>query len=284
MVNPTLQLLRLATLLVKVLPSKLSDKIAVLIGRFFCLILKERRGYILKNLYYIFPEYRRKRSIIIKLTKRTFENFALCMVDFLKLGFINKERIVEEVRAVNLKNLTQALSYRKGGVLLTLHIGNWDYAGAYLSAMGFPMLALVEETEHEMFKFYTRNRERTGLKTYPLSKSAYAFIDIIKNNRILAVLADRDITKQGIVVNFFSGKRRIPHNLGEIVVKKRLPVLFGYMVLDHSNGKKRYLGVVEPPVFFTGVDEFNRFMVKKFEETIKKYPDQWFVFQPEWID
>lgn len=282
MVNLTIQLLRLATLLLKVLPLKLSDKIAGRIGIICHFLLKKRREYILKNLYHIFPEYRQK-SMLDELAKRTFKNFALCMVDFLKLGFIEKERIIEGVKPVNLENLAKVLSYRRGGILLTLHIGNWDYAGAYLAAIGFPMLALVEETEPEMFKLYTKNRERTGLRTYPVSKSAFAFIDAMKNNRILAVLADRDITKSGPVVNFFKGKRRIPYNLAEIVVKKNLPVVFGYMVLNPSKDT-RYLGIVEPPAFFNEVDEFNRFMVKKFEETIKRYPDQWFVFQPEWVD
>jgi len=282
-VSLTVRLQEFATFLLRVLPLKLADRIAILIGLFCCFKLKRRREYIIKNLCYIFAG-ELSRQEFCRLTKNTFKNFALCMVDFLRLGFIKKEEIIRDVKAVNLENLNRALSYKKGCVLLTLHIGNWDYAGAYLSAMGFPMIALVEETEFEMFRLYTRHRERTGLKTYPVSRTGYAFIDMMKNNRIMAVLADRDITKKGSLVNFFTGKRRIPQGLGEFVVKRKIPVVFAYMVLMVPPGKKRYLGVVEEPVFFTTPEEFNNYTISHFEETIKKYPDQWFVFHPEWIE
>jgi len=66
-------------------------------------------------------------------------------------------------------------------------------------------------------------------------------------------------------------------------VKKRLPVLFGYMVLNPPHKKHRYLAFIESPTFFNNVEEFNHCLVKNFENYIRLFPDQWFVFQPEWI-
>ncbi len=121
------------------------------------------------------------------------------------------------------------------------------------------------------------------MKTFPVGRSPYAFIDTIKNNRVLAVLADRDITKSGITVDFFSGKRSMPRGLADIIIKKKIPVLFGHMVF--VSGTYRYCGYIEPPLFFEGTsDELNRLMVRKFEGFIRKYPDQWFVFHPEWLE
>jgi lauroyl/myristoyl acyltransferase len=132
------------------------------------------------------------------------------------------------------------------------------------------MTALVEVTDNAMFDLYTKHRESTGMRTYPVTRAGYAFLDIIRNNRVLAVLADRDIMKNGISVRFFSGKRNI---------------VFAYMVLNPSSKRVRYLGVIEPPIIFDGdADAFNRLMVSKFEKFIRKYPDQWFVFHPEWIE
>lgn len=228
------------------------------------------------------PEHNEMHSY---LCRRTFENFARCMIDFFRLGFLKKFEVIKDVFAQGLENLDVALKYGNGCILITLHIGNWDYAGSYLASCGYPINALVEETESEMFRLYTKHREATGLRTFPVSRSSYAILDTIKNNRVLAVLADRDITKQGTVINFFSGRRSFPVNLAGIIVKRKIPVVIGYMVLLNKKGcKERYLGIIESVNIFKTEDEFNTHIIKRFESIISQYPDQWFVFHPEWIE
>jgi KDO2-lipid IV(A) lauroyltransferase len=185
---------------------------------------------------------------------------------------------------IGLENIEKALVHGRGCILLTMHIGNWDYAGSYLASRGVPMSALVEETGSEMYELYTKHREAMGMKTFPLSKAGYAFLHTIKNNRVLAVLGDRDILKNGITVDFFTGRRSIPRGLGEIIIRRKLPVLFGYMVLQPRNTKYRYLGFIDRPVLFSGsVDEFNKAMVTRFEKFIRTYPDQWMLFESDWV-
>ncbi|HEC78723.1 MAG TPA: hypothetical protein ENI34_06230 [candidate division WOR-3 bacterium] len=281
--NPVVRLQKCGVALVRILPFKLADRIAGLLGLVFCYFAGEKRNYIRKNLQYIFSDQKIESEMFCYYIKRTFMNFARTMVDFFRLDFIGKEDF--DVEGVGIYHASEALKMKRGCVLLTLHLGNWDYAGAYLAAQGLAVSALVEETEPEMFALYTKHRERTGMKTFPVSRSAFAFLDAIKNNRILAVLADRDIQKNGLTVDFFTGKRKIPRGLAEIIVKKKIPVVFAYMALNPPTKRHRYIGVIEPPfVFEGGVEDFNRLMVKKFESIIRRYPDQWFVFHPEWIE
>jgi lauroyl/myristoyl acyltransferase len=279
----SIQLLKCGVFLVRFVPVKVADKIAVLIGSVSSHMLVGRRHIIEKNLYYIFSGENIDREHFNRIVKATFVNYARIMVDFFRLGSMSKKEDFD-VEPYVLESALSGLSYKRGCVLITMHLGCWDYAGAYLAAIGLPMSALVEETDPEMLSLYTKHREHTGMKTFPLSRAAYAFVDTIKNNRILAILADRDIVGNGTPIGFFSGRRKIPSGLAAIIIRKKLPVLFGYMVLNPSH-KQRYLGVIEPPIIFEGDEnEFNRFMVSKFEEIIRRYPDQWFVFQPKWIE
>lgn len=277
--NIAVRLQKCGIFLTRIIPLEITDRIARLIGGFSYFILKRKREYILNNLRHIMPD---EKGMHNNLCRKTFENFARCMVDFFRLGFLDKTEVIKYVIPKGVENLDKALKMKKGCILLTLHIGNWDYAGSYLAACNYPMNALVEETEPEMFNLYTKHREATGLKTFPLSRTSVAFLDTIKNNRILAILADRDIAKQGKEFKFFSGKRRFPKGLGEIIVKRKIPVVFGYMVL--IKGKKRYLGVVESVKTFDNENEFYQYMIGNFERIIKKYPEQWFVFHPEWVE
>ncbi len=279
----SIRLLKCGAFLARFIPVKVADKIAILLGSASSHVLVGRRHIIERNLYYIFSGEKIGREKINLYAKRTFINYSRTMVDFLRLGLMSKKEGFDAT-FFGYENVKRALREERGSVLITLHLGNWDYAGAYLAAIGLPMSALVEETDPEMLSLYTKHREHTGMKTFPLSRAAYAFVDTIKNNRILAILADRDIVGNGTPIDFFSGRRKIPSGLAAIIIRKKLPVLFGYMVLNPSH-KQRYLGIIEPPIIFEGdEDEFNRFIINKFEEIIRRYPDQWFVFQPEWME
>ena len=283
--NPVVQLQKFGVVLFHIMPVKLTDIIAIGFGFLFCFFFKNKRRYIERNLEHIFSTESISRERMNFFLKRTFANFALTMTDFFRLAFISKDSILESAECLGYENVEKALAQHKGCILITLHLGNWDYAGVYLAARGLPMTALVEVTDNAMFDLYTKHRESTGMKTYPVTRAGYAFLDIIRNNRVLAVLADRDIMKNGISVRFFSGKRNIPKGLAEMVIRSKLPVVFAYMVLNPSSKRVRYLGVIKSPIIFNGdADAFNRLMVSEFEKFIRKYPDQWFVFHPEWIE
>lgn len=278
----TLLLQKAAIVLARLLPIKVADRLAAGAGVLICHQLRDRRENILTNLEHIFAGAGMDRGRMNQYMKNTFANYARCMVDFLRLGFMSRDDF--DVEMIGLENVTQALAHGRGCVLLTMHIGNWDYAGSYLAARGVPMSALVEETRPEMYALYTRHRERMGMKTFPLSKAGYGFLHTIKNNRVLAVLGDRDILRNGVTVRFFDGFRSIPQGLGDIVAKKNMPVLFGYMVLSPPGRRHRYLGFIDAPVFFTDRGEaFNECMVRRLEQFIRQYPDQWMLFESDWV-
>jgi lauroyl/myristoyl acyltransferase len=280
--NLAVQLQKFAVAVVRFMPLKLADRIACLLALAIFAFNKTGRNRVLDNLRHVFFDEPANAQKVRRYTKNTFVNYARTMLDFLRLDFIDRDDF--SVEMIGLDNVKKALQYRRGCVLVTMHLGNWDYAGSYLAAHGVPMSALVEQTEPHMYELYTRHRERLGMRTFPLSRAGIAFLHTIKNNRVLAVLGDRDIGGNGIVVDFFDGRRTIPRGLGDIVIKRQLPVLFGYMALQPYHKKKRYLGWIEPPVFFkSSADDFNKVMVAKFEQLIRQYPDQWMLFQADWI-
>ncbi len=281
--NITSLLQTIAIASTRALPLKASDRIASRLGSFYCSISKQRRRNIERNLVHIFASNHMTREELNRHVRNTFINYARCMVDFLRLAFIEKDDF--SVELIGLENVVEALRLGRGCILLTMHIGNWDYAGSYLASRGVPMSALVEETAPEMYELYTRHRERLGMKTFPLSRAGYGFLHTIKNNRVLAVLGDRDIQRTGVPVSFFSGRRNVPRGLGDIVIKKQIPVVFGYMVLHPARKEHRYLGYIDKPQIFTGTEEdFNKVMVERYEEFIRTYPDQWMLFESDWLE
>lgn len=274
--------LRAAAVLFSALPLDWLDLIARLAGGLFFLLSSNRRQTVRVNLRRVLPAETTQR--INQLTRRTFVNFIHCFLDLIKLTALKPHRICSLVTGDPHPTLNRARSQQRGVVVLTLHLGNWDLAGVYLAACGYPVIALVEPTPKAVLDFFTSIRECTGMRTYPLRQAAAALQDTMRHNGLLALVADRDISGQGRPVRLFQSLRRIPGRLPEFIVRSRLPVIFGYLALNPAGGETRYRMVVQEPTCFSNTADFERFLIRNFESTIRQYPDQWFVFQNEWLE
>ncbi len=275
-------LLKTLTPLVKFIPIKALDIFGQKIADLGCHLLKRKRAVVEQNLYYLLGPNVDKKTIRINVRK-TFRNFARCFVDFLRIPFLDHQEIVNMVEPHGISKAHSALKIGKGLILITLHLGNWDFAGCYLGILKLPIIGAAEETESAMFKFYTQRREYTGIKTISVKSSPFTFARILKENKILVLAGDRDITHTGIRMKFFNGWRMVPVGPERLAKALNAPVAVGYMVLN-KNKKYRYLGVIEDIEIVKKETSFLENLVKKFERIVRQYPDQWFVFQPEWVN
>ncbi len=278
--NFIVALQRLGIIASSLAPRKFANTVAYFIGLAFYYLAPKRRSYIRDNLYHIFQtennDHQRKQ-----IAKSTFINFALNMIDFFRLSYISKDDF--DICCHGMDHLNRLLATGRGCILISLHVGNWDYGGAYLASRGVPILALVQETDPGMFFLYTRHRERTGMKTYPVAKASYAFLETMRRNKVLAILADRNVYGPGKKVQFLNGFRRIPQGLYDIIVRHKIPVAICYVIMKKQG--KKYELYIKPVSYETlDADSLEKEIIGEFERIIREYPDQWFVFHPEWID
>lgn len=274
--------LRLGPAIAGCLPHWSTDLAALPLGRLLCWLSPGRRNAVRANLRHALP--RAPARVIDRLTRRTFVNFTRCLMDLARLSTMNPARLRSMVAPDRPDPLARALVMQRGALVLTLHLGNWDLAGAYLAARGLPVSALVEPTPAHLLAFFTRQREATGMRTYTLDQTPLALLETVRRNRILAVLADRDVLGNGKPVRFFDGLRRIPARLADFIVRARIPVVFGYLVLTGAGPRRRYRMVIHEPATFRRAGDFEEFMLRRYEEAIRRYPDQWFAFRPDWME
>lgn len=280
-------LIRAGTFLARMMPYFLARAIAVLAGDVSWLLLKERRKILEDNLSRTAsgktPAERRK------LVRSTFRNFALCSIDFLKLPLMSKQEVADLVEIDGLENLDEAMASGKGAILVTGHLGNWDFAGAYIAAMGYPSYAVAEDLELETYKVFERYRGATGMKTISLEHGALPSLRVLKKKELLVLVGDRAIHGQGLAVDFCGGKRVIPQGPAAFVLKTGASLVVGYLILNPRGSRKRYKGVIGPvmrPEAVGARDEqgYTQAVADRLCEGVRAYPDQWFVFQPQWLE
>jgi lauroyl/myristoyl acyltransferase len=217
--------------------------------------------------------------------RRTFTNLLMNYFDLIR-GPVMKKRVVNMVEC-DRTQLEQVLGRRGDVLVVTGHIGNWDLAGVFLTALGYPLSAVVEPVPAGWAETFNRYRRLTNMKTIPIPEHE----DIhraIREGQILTLVADRAISGRGVRCASFGAIRVFPRGPATYALRFGLTVVIGCLVFQNRPGHPPYLGIAEPLVYQpTGnlehdIVAMTRAIAAKLNEVISRYPDQWLVFKPRW--
>ncbi len=208
-------------------------------------------------------------------------------VDFMIAPTLSVQEILGMVDAVGDEPLDEFRG--KGLIVLAAHLGNWDFAGQWLWARGVRGKAVAEMIEQdEWFETFREYRGREGLEIVPLNVNPVSLARCLMQGGTLVLIGDRDLTGVGFVANFFSGKKRFPRGPGALSARIGVPVLPGCVVRKNTRITERrpYKAVGFPVIYPDGrsEQEMDEEIVKALQEMVRRFPDQWFVFQDEWVD
>jgi len=277
-----------------IVPRSLHKGFTTTVGTILSYIMKDTRRLIKNNLTIIGGgEYTREE--MNKLIRRTFQNYGKYLLDYMMMHRIDENNILNylEEKEIGADNLLEAQKLRRGIILITPHLGNWELGGIALAQKGHKLNVLALKDDSEKIKtFRERIRMQFGIKSiYVADENLDTIINIVnslKQNEIIALLGDRDGTSRTIEVDFFGKKTKFPVGVAYVALASGAPVLPVFVVLK-KNGK--YQGIVEKPIFFSDYstysrDEAIRAVIQEiaeiFERYISQYPDQWYNFYPFW--
>ncbi|HBI30353.1 MAG TPA: hypothetical protein DDY54_12025, partial [Deltaproteobacteria bacterium] len=104
-----------------------------------------------------------------------------------------------------LEVLDEALAENRGALLVTGHLGNWEFIPVVLAERGYP-LTVYAGAQTNPLTDELHNETRRGFGIHLLGKGADAVMEIwhaLKQRRIVGLLIDQDERKSGDFVNFF---------------------------------------------------------------------------------
>ena len=226
--------------------------------------------------------------LVVASTREAFELYARYFVESFHLPELSDEEIVARVDCDTEYRLHDAAAAGKGGICALPHLGNWDAAGRWMKAIGLPALAVAEELKpRRLYELFVELRRRSGWTSSasrtPTSGSKLAMA--LGENRMIALVADRDFTGRGVEVEMFGRKRTIPAGPALLSLTTGAPLIVTptYTTPDGWRIEIREPLTIEP----TGdkradVRSLTLLMAKTFEEAIAAAPSDWHMFQPGW--
>jgi KDO2-lipid IV(A) lauroyltransferase len=185
----------IADLLVRALPGRLADRIAVLLARgAFALRLPARRAAEanLARLTGAAPEHARL------LARRSFEHFALGLVDLSRLGRLGSAGLDHAMQVHGAEHLETARASGRGVIVLSAHLGSWERGAAWLASRAPRVhLAARRHADRRVEALFMRRRLRFGVERLvgaPLWRAASA---ALRRREWVALMGDRGAPSPG---------------------------------------------------------------------------------------
>jgi len=212
------------------------------------------------------------------------EVFRLPAMDHRVLG----QRLSDGVRGD--EHLRAALAAGRGAVLALPHSGNWDMAGVWLVHAHGTFTTVAERLKPEsLYRRFIAYRESLGFEVLPLTGPATSgrpppygvLADRLRANRVVCLMAERDLTRSGVNVRFFSEPTRMPAG------SARLAIQTGAALLPvHCSYEGDGWGVDIHPPLDTGSGDIRivtQALADRFAEDIAAHPADWHMLQPQWL-
>ncbi len=286
-------LYRIGQFLALHIPLKLAYATAVFISDVNYLFAAADRKAVRENLKVIFPD--KKEPEIRAIRRRMFRNFAKYLVDFFRFSKIGAEYIKNNIKVENIHYFDEALKKGKGVIVLTAHLGNWELGGVAIALLGYPFwVVALSHKSKKVNEFFISQRQSKGIQVIPLGNAARQCLTLLKSNKMVALVGDRDFTEKGIIVDFFGKKTFMPLGPAVLSMKTHALIVSGFMF---RNPDDSFTLTINTPLEFNMdlgqsprqnskgdiLKIINSYKVIM-ENYIRKYPDQWYMFRRFWIE
>ena len=198
------------------------------------------------------------------------------------------ERVRDTVTVTNEHLLLDAIAAKTGVIVTLPHAGNWDHAGAYFCAKGIHLVTVAEHLKPEkLFLKFLSYRQAMGMEVLPLDGRVLGTLEQrLRQGALVALIADRDLSRSGIDVSFFGGPSRMPPGPALLALKTKAPLITAFVSYTEAG---IHIDFNEVSIPASGSDEakvsqITQSMAQQFENGISAHPQDWHMLQRIWTD
>lgn len=188
------------------------------------------------------------------------------------------------------QHIEAALRAGRGAVLALPHSGNWDMAGVWLAQTHGGFTTVAERLKPEsLYRRFVAYRESLGFEVLPLTGDRPPFevlCERLRANRLVCLMAERDLTRNGVQVDFFGEPTRMPAGPAKLAIATGAALLPAHLWFDGAGWGCR----IHPPLDCHGggsetdrVASITQALADTFAEGIAAHPADWHMLQPQWL-
>lgn len=284
--DPTYLGYRTASAVARLLPAPVVRPASDLAGRLAVKLMPERARMVARHQRRARPEL--SDAELRSAVDAAFSSYVHYWLESFRLPGTDAATLSAGITLDGLEHVDEGLAAGKGVILALPHLGGWEWAGFWLTAVhGTKVSVVVEQVQPpELAAWFADLRERFGMEIIPLDKSAGTrCMAALADNHVLCLLSDRDISGGGIEVDFLGERTTIPGGPATIALRSGAPLVPAAVYFD---GRTHH-GVAHPPIDTTRQGKLrddaarvSQALADELAVLIRAEPEQWHLLQPNW--
>jgi Kdo2-lipid IVA lauroyltransferase/acyltransferase len=227
------------------------------------------------------PESEAKR-----IARRSYQNLGRGMMDFAAFGRWSRGELLAKVTVDGVENLAAAREAGRGAVIVAGHFGSWEFGGVIIPALGFPASVIVgEQTNARVDDVMNELRRVHNLGIITKTSALKKALTTLRNNEFVALLADQDARKGGVMVDFLGRPASTVRGPALFAIRARCPII---PLTVHREGN-RHRAIFAAPLWADPAQDeeaavlaLTRYYTDELSRRIREYPDQYFWPHRRW--
>lgn len=218
------------------------------------------------------------------LVRRVFVEQTRNYVEIFSIPRLDPNKLLAELRIDGWEHVARAYEQGKGVILASAHLGPVSFVGQMVIANGYPVALPVEIETSDFQRSVNRARAGAGLQLIP-TDSALGIFRVLREGKVLGILADRAVTGVGEHVEFFGRETLLPSAAVVLSLRTGAPLIPSFA--GRNNGV--LTASFEPPIEIPNTGDRAadvREGVQRFARVLERYvrsaPGQWTVFEDFW--
>ena len=249
-------------------------------------VFRIRRKVALDNLAIAFPEWSDEERV--RTGRESLKHMGRTMVEYAQFPFFRRRDVEKEFEFQGLEILQRALVDKKGVILLTLHLGNGDFAIAALSKLGMPMNLISKEFRARWLNdLWFGMRRKHGTRFISPEKSSFEILRALRRGEAVIFVLDQFMGPPvGVRTRFFGKDTGTAAGCALMASRTEAPLIPCY---TYRKPDGRHVAVFAEPIPFldNGLREKNiavmtQIYTDKIESIVRRHPEQWMWIHRRW--
>lgn len=250
-----------------------------------------------KNLRRVLPDA--TEADLRDVSREGMRSYLRYWCDAFRLPSWTEDEITHRHRAINAHRLRDALSAGTGAIFAVPHAGNYDLTGAWASIHFAQVISVAERLKPErLYEEFLEYRRKVGMNILPHAGDPGVFEELVRlvgNNGLLALVADRDLSRNGVQVEFFGEPSKMPIGPAAISMLTGAPVFAAGLYYEGFRAHVHVPAPLTPPPgdwagskrtdpdFIDAAKAYTQSIADQMAVGIAKHPQDWHMLQPLFV-
>ncbi|WP_436788266.1 phosphatidylinositol mannoside acyltransferase [Yinghuangia sp. YIM S10712] len=228
---------------------------------------------------------------IRKTSRAGMRSYLRYFQEAFRLPVWDRKTLHERMTITRLDRLEEASARGKGVIIALPHMANWDLAGASVTVRGYPFTTVAERLKPEaLFDRFVAYRESLGMEVLPLTGGDANIFGVLarrlREGRLICLLADRDLTRSGVPVDFFGEQTRMPAGPAALAIQTGaalIPATLAYRETGIHATLHPVVAVPEEGDRKSRIAAMTQEVADAFAAGIREHPQDWHMLQRLWL-